>query len=193
MGEWWRSLFPEGWAEALALVFDPETTAAQVDGIERLLELAPGARVLDVPCGNGRMTFPLAEQGYRTTGVDFTQAFLADARGRALDAGVEVEFVERDMRELPWTDEFDGAFCYGGSSGTSTMPGTSGSCVQWRFVREGAVIAQNRSVVRMYTYREPAAIFDEAGFTDLEAFEATTEKPLRLGSDRALFRARARS
>ncbi len=116
MGEWWRSFFPEGWAEALALVFDPETTAAQVDGIERLLELAPGARVLDVPCGNGRMTFPLAEQGYRTTGVDFTQAFLADARGRALDAGVEVEFVERDMRD-PWTDEFDGAFCYGGSFG----------------------------------------------------------------------------
>ena len=64
---------------------------------------------------------------------------------------------------------------------------------EWTFVREGRVIGRNRAVVRLYTCRELTALFEGAGFNNVTAIEATTEEPLRLGSERALFRARAAS
>ena len=117
MDDWWRSFFPEGWAEVVGDAIDPERTAAQVDRIERMLEPEPSARMLDVPCGVGRLTIPLAEHGYTMTGVDVTPEYLEEAHRRASETGVEVDWVEGDMRDLPWTREFDGAFCFGGSFG----------------------------------------------------------------------------
>jgi cyclopropane fatty-acyl-phospholipid synthase-like methyltransferase len=43
--------------------------------IERFLALQPESRVLDVPCGNGRLTIPLARRSYRLSGIDFTSLF----------------------------------------------------------------------------------------------------------------------
>jgi alanine dehydrogenase len=117
VSEWWRSFFPEAWAGVIAEAFDSEATAGQVERVARLLGLEPGARVLDVPCGQGRLTIPLAERGYRMAGVDVTPGYIAAARAGAERSGVEVESVEADMRDLPWDREFDGAFCWGGSFG----------------------------------------------------------------------------
>ena len=72
---------------------------------------APGAGdVLDVACGFGRHAVPLARAGYRVTGVDRSEALLAEARRRAGDAGDGPEFVRADYRELPFADaSFDAA------------------------------------------------------------------------------------
>ena len=71
------------------------------------------ARVLDVPCGTGRVASRLAVRGYDVTGVDFTERFLEE--GRARGDGVRYERV--DMRELPFEEEFDAAICFWGSFG----------------------------------------------------------------------------
>jgi SAM-dependent methyltransferase len=84
-----------------------EGTDAQVDLIWRLLELAPGMKVLDLACGHGRIANRLAERGARVTGQDATPMFLERARGDAAARGVDVEYVEGDMRDLPWVDRFD--------------------------------------------------------------------------------------
>ena len=47
------------------------------------------------------------------TGVDLSAEFLGHAR--AADPGGRVVWEQRDMRDLPWRDRFDGAFCYGNS------------------------------------------------------------------------------
>src|SRR5262249_21661056 len=44
--------------------------SAQVDGLWTLLGLHPGSRVLDAPCGYGRLSRPLAERGATMLGVD---------------------------------------------------------------------------------------------------------------------------
>ena len=112
---WWEHFF-EGlsvklWLQALS----PEHTASEAVTIARLLGAAPGAELLDVPCGGGRLSLALAERGYRLTGVDVSREFLEHAR--SCDGADRVNWEHREMRDLPWPGRFDGAFCVGNSFG----------------------------------------------------------------------------
>ena len=88
--------------------FLAERTPEEVERILELLELEPGAGILDCPCGHGRISNALAERGFRVTGLDTTEVFLERAREDAAARGVEVEYLHGDMRELPWRERFDG-------------------------------------------------------------------------------------
>jgi len=90
----------------------PERTAAEVELVWRLLELEPGLELLDLACGHGRIANALAERGVRVTGLDATPLFLELARKDAAERGVEVEYVEGDMRSIPWRDRFDRVLCW---------------------------------------------------------------------------------
>ena len=73
----------------------------------RLLDLRPGMSVLDLACGHGEMAGQLAARGCEVTGLDSSAVFLDRARADAAAAGVSVEYVAADMRELPWRSLFD--------------------------------------------------------------------------------------
>jgi SAM-dependent methyltransferase len=90
----------------------PERTAAEVELIWKLLELEPGLELLDLACGHGRTANPLAERGVHVTGLDATPMFLELARKDAAERGVEVEYLEGDMRSIPWTERFDRVLCW---------------------------------------------------------------------------------
>ncbi|MGH9845174.1 MAG: class I SAM-dependent methyltransferase [Blastocatellia bacterium] len=68
------------------------------------LQLAPGARVLDVACGTGNLSFPAARAGAVVTGVDIATNLLATARARAAAEGVNIQFDEGDAEALPYAD-----------------------------------------------------------------------------------------
>jgi SAM-dependent methyltransferase len=81
---------------------------ADVELIARLLgDLPDGAELLDAPCGHGRLAQRLAARGLTVTGLDITPLFLELARERAAAAGVEVVYIEGDMRNLPFEERFD--------------------------------------------------------------------------------------
>lgn len=61
----------------------------------------PGDRVLDVATGAGGMAIAAARAGAFVTGLDITPALLAQARDRALAAGLDVRWVEADMTAMP--------------------------------------------------------------------------------------------
>ena len=49
------------------------------------------------------------------TGVDLSTDFLKAARSETDGASKSIVWEQREMRDLPWTEEFDGAFCFGNS------------------------------------------------------------------------------
>jgi len=101
---------PAFWETLEGLLFPPERLEAAGEELSALCSLADvdaPARVLDVPCGVGRYAVEFADRGFDVTGVDATAAYLESARERAVEAGVDVEFVERDMREFRRSEAFD--------------------------------------------------------------------------------------
>lgn len=59
-----------------------EETERECEQIAALLDLAPGATVLDAGCGFGRNAGVLTRQGFPTTGVDISPAVIAEAEKR---------------------------------------------------------------------------------------------------------------
>jgi SAM-dependent methyltransferase len=86
-----------------------ELARQQVDQIIKLLDLRPGARVLDMCCGVGRHALDFARRGYAVTGVDRTRAYLDRARARAAAERLEIELVESDARTFKRPRKFDAA------------------------------------------------------------------------------------
>jgi len=93
----------------------PEHSVREADRLEKLLDAAPGAEILDVPCGGGRLSLVFSDRGYRMTGVDWSSQFLDHARSS--HGSDTVLWEQRDMRDLPWRERFDAAFCVGNSFG----------------------------------------------------------------------------
>jgi SAM-dependent methyltransferase len=75
----------------------------------RLIESLGARRVLELACGTGRLTVPLAERfagdGVEFVGVDSSPTFLARANERT--NGLPVTLVEGDMRQPPVEGKFD--------------------------------------------------------------------------------------
>lgn len=107
MKEWWRSYFDEEYLREYEPLFSLERDRREVARLIDVLGLPEGARVLDVPCGQGRHAHLLAEAGFRVDGVDLSPQLLARARERG--TGPTLEYHRADMRELPatWTSRFD--------------------------------------------------------------------------------------
>jgi SAM-dependent methyltransferase len=79
----------------------------EVRRLIELLALPTGARILDVPCGQGRHAHLLAEAGFRVDGLDYSEHLIAKAKARG--TGPSLRYTRGDMRRLParWTGRFD--------------------------------------------------------------------------------------
>ncbi len=115
--DWWRSFFLGEWGRLQSEGMAAGRTAEEVDFLVDALALTPGDRVLDVPCGTGRIAIELGRRGFPAIGVDFNPEAIATGRRASGAADVPVELREGDMRELPWDGEFDAAVCFFGSFG----------------------------------------------------------------------------
>lgn len=121
----WYAAFFDGMAlELWRQAIPRRVTAAEAAAIPRWLGVRAGARLLDVPCGNGRLSLPLARRRFRVTGIDQSAEFIAEARAAAVEAGLDAAFLVADMREIPDAAPFDGAFCLGNSFGYLDAAGT---------------------------------------------------------------------
>jgi SAM-dependent methyltransferase len=82
-----------------------ESTKLEVDGLIRILEefkVPKHSRILDVSCGIGRHSIPLAERGYNVLGLDLSPLFVAkaNAKAKARKLNSRAEFRVADVREI---------------------------------------------------------------------------------------------
>jgi 2-polyprenyl-3-methyl-5-hydroxy-6-metoxy-1,4-benzoquinol methylase len=78
-----------------------------VEELLRLTGLSPGDRVLDVGCGPGLYCQEWARRGMRVQGWDYAPAAIEHARRQAREAGLEIEYVRDDYRNLEAEGCFD--------------------------------------------------------------------------------------
>lgn len=104
--DWWEELFQvhefahyRDYAENL--------TRGEVDFLAQALGLRGVETILDLACGGGRHSLELARRGFTVVGLDAVAPVLADARRRAAEEGLSVEFVQGDMRALSYEARFD--------------------------------------------------------------------------------------
>lgn len=67
--------------------------------LERLLQLQPGERVLDVACGNGVNARWMARLGAEVLGIDFSRVFLERARARETPWDERITYQEVDATD----------------------------------------------------------------------------------------------
>ena len=65
-----------------------------------------GGPVLELACGSGRLTLPLARGGREVVGLDVSPAMLDAARVKAVRAGLEVRWVRGDMETFDLNGRF---------------------------------------------------------------------------------------
>jgi SAM-dependent methyltransferase len=113
---WWEDLFNDDYLRTCEKLSD-EQIAREVDFIEDSLGIERGGAMLDLACGTGRHAIELARRGYEVVGFDLSLAMLARAGEEAQDREAQLTFVQGDMREMTFEEQFDGVYCWSTSFG----------------------------------------------------------------------------
>jgi ubiquinone/menaquinone biosynthesis C-methylase UbiE len=105
--KWWLEFFPS--FREIFNAIPARKTNSEVNYIIKKLDLAPGKRFLDCPCGIGRISIPLAKRGIRVTGVDITKSYLDELSVKATKTKAGIDLVQSDMRRITFDSKFDAA------------------------------------------------------------------------------------
>jgi len=110
-----QNVFVLGYADQYDLLYHDKDYEAECDLIESVFRnyaQGPVKTILDLGCGTGNHTLPLARRGYRVMGVDFSEQMLTRAREKA--AAIEIPvgcvaptFVQGDVRSADVGQPFD--------------------------------------------------------------------------------------
>ena len=109
---WWQNFFDDNWKRLGFSSIAKEQTGKETDFLVSALGLNEDEKVLDLACGVGRHSLELARRGFKhVTGLDFTQAYLKEAILKARGEDLKVEFVQGDMKDLPFAEvSFDAVY-----------------------------------------------------------------------------------
>jgi len=113
---WWEELFNDDYLRTCERLTD-EQLAREVDFIEDRLSVERGGAVMDLACGTGLHAIEFARRGYEVVGFDLSLAMLARAGEEAQGRETKLNFVQGDMREMTFVEQFDGIYCWNTSFG----------------------------------------------------------------------------
>jgi SAM-dependent methyltransferase len=113
---WWEDLFNDDYLRTVEKITDAQIVR-EVSFIEESLSVERGGALLDLACGTGRHAIDLARRGYEVVAFDLSLAMLARAGEDAQDRATKLNFVQGDMREMSFDEQFDGVYCWNTSFG----------------------------------------------------------------------------
>jgi len=103
--DWWEKYFDDNYLRLYS--YTEKSAPSEVEGVLRMLNISPPAKILDLCCGFGRHSLVLAQSGFDVTGLDLSERFLAHARRKAEMLDIKISLEQRDMREIQHENEFD--------------------------------------------------------------------------------------
>jgi 2-polyprenyl-3-methyl-5-hydroxy-6-metoxy-1,4-benzoquinol methylase len=106
----WQKFFNGHAPDYMNNVFTTNS-AFEVEFIISELGLQPGEHILDLGCGTGRHSVPLAKQGLEVTGLDLSEGMLEEARQYAEREKTRVRFLQGDAVDFSFPEAFDHAIC----------------------------------------------------------------------------------
>ncbi len=108
--EWFKN--QSFWEDFRSILFHGERverTYSQVQKIVEILDLRRRDRVLDLCCGIGRHSLELARRGYHVTGGDLTKTYIEEARSKAKEERLDIEFIREDMMDFKREETYHAA------------------------------------------------------------------------------------
>jgi SAM-dependent methyltransferase len=118
---WWEDFFDDDYIAIWKEYVGPEPTERAADGLWGVLRLEPGRRLLDAPCGWGRLSAAMARRGARVLGIDQSAAQLAHAeRTRGDFSADQLRYRRHDLRQPLSETGFDAAMNVFSSIGYGT-------------------------------------------------------------------------
>ena len=106
--EWFEN--PDFWNLYGPIMFDSQMwkeAGAVAHNIKLLSGKSEGMEAMEAGCGTGRITTSLALEGFNVTGVDIIQSELDAAKESAEDEGLDISYVNQDLRRLSFKNKFD--------------------------------------------------------------------------------------
>src|SRR4029453_6962265 len=80
------------------ILYDRVVRPGPCEAFYRDLARQTGGPILELACGTGRLTLPLARDGHEIVGLDVPGAMLRATQAKADAEDVEITFVQGDMR-----------------------------------------------------------------------------------------------
>lgn len=205
MTSWHDTFFDDEYLRLWAAVQDPEASGREADGLWKMLGLKRGARVLDAPCGAGRLAIPLAGRGAIVLGVDKAAKMIAAAEAKPDKPGLErLRFLAHDLRTPLPEGDFDVAINaysslgYGDESEDEAILRTlhdalrpGGRLVIETLHRDAFVAARSRGTNAALRLADGTLVVEEAVFDPLRGRVTTTfhwSGPASLGRKEASIR-----
>lgn len=110
--EWYKQTFNRPGYLRLYESIERAAAVGEATAAASLLQLKPGARVLDLACGYGRHVVELTQLGMQAFGADLSELFLGRASAYSLEQHLPLRYVRADLRALPFHDCFDAAISF---------------------------------------------------------------------------------
>ena len=175
-----QEFYTEMGADWLSNMKDSASTESELSYLTGIMQ--KGSRILDLACGYGRFSIPLAERGFRVYGVDITPAFIDVAQKEAGKRNLDIEFKVGDMRKIPYNKEsFDYVICMWNAFSELTLQADQVAAVRevYRVLRTNGM-----AIIEMRNHRSSGLI--EKNFVD--EYEAMPTFNHTRGSIRNLMR-----
>ncbi|MEI7801610.1 MAG: class I SAM-dependent methyltransferase [Bacteroidota bacterium] len=102
--EWFESWFDSPYYKLLYRHRDETEAAAFIKKLLEEIHLEKNARILDMPCGNGRHSVVMASMGYTIVGADLSARNIREAQE---NKNAQLNFIEHDMRDSLPVEDFD--------------------------------------------------------------------------------------
>lgn len=103
---WWKKAYTKKYLDIYVDNDTAKIREEQIDFLLTYLKLKKTDKILDLACGFGRHSIELAKLGYDVTGLDYSKDFITLAKQNAKEQGVNVQFLQKDMMKLSYSNQF---------------------------------------------------------------------------------------